>query len=156
MLLNMDISLAVNTGKTKYTEVRGHRGLMANERIRITSSLCEKVKTFKYLGSLLINKNYIHKEIKCRLQEGNIYCYSIQTLLSSRLLSKNLRIKIFKTIKLPVLLYECEAWSPTLREERRQGYLKTGSRDEYLDPRGMRMMSGEGSTMRNFIVCTVT
>ena len=43
--------------------------------------------------------------------------YSVQTLLSSRLLSKNLKIKIFKTIVLPVVLYGCETWSLTLREE---------------------------------------
>ena len=42
---------------------------------------------------------------------------SVQTLLSSRLLSKNLKIKIYKTIILPVVLYGCEAWSLTLREE---------------------------------------
>ena len=35
------------------------------------------------------------------------------------LLSKNLKIKIYRTIILPVVLYGCETWSPTLREERR-------------------------------------
>jgi len=43
----------------------------------------------------------------------------MQTLLSFRFLSKNLKIKTYKTIILPVVLYECEAWSLTLREERR-------------------------------------
>jgi hypothetical protein len=38
-------------------------------------------------------------------------------LLSSRLLSKNLKIKIYKMIILPVVLYGCETWSLTLREE---------------------------------------
>ena len=42
--------------------------------------------------------------------------YSVQTLSSSRLLSKNLKIKI---IVLPVVLYGCETWSLTLREESR-------------------------------------
>ena len=47
-------------------------------------------------------------------------CYhSVQNLLSSRLLSKNLKIKIYRTIILPVVLYGCETWSLTLREERR-------------------------------------
>jgi len=45
--------------------------------------------------------------------------YSVQNLLSSRLLSKNLKIKIHRTIILPVVLYGCETWSLTLREERR-------------------------------------
>jgi hypothetical protein len=43
----------------------------------------------------------------------------VQNLLSSRLLSKNLKIKIYRTIILPVVLYGCETWSLTLREEHR-------------------------------------
>ena len=43
----------------------------------------------------------------------------MQNLLSSRLLSKNLKIKIYRTIILPVVLYGCETWSFTLREERK-------------------------------------
>jgi len=43
----------------------------------------------------------------------------VQNLLSSSLLSKNIKIKIYKTIILPVVLYGCETWSLTLREERR-------------------------------------
>ena len=45
--------------------------------------------------------------------------YSVQNLLSSSLLSKKLKIKIYRTIILPVVLYGCENWSLTLREERR-------------------------------------
>ena len=59
------------------------------------------------------------EEIKCRLKAGNSCYYSVQTLLSSRLLSKNLKIKIYKTIILPVVLYGCETLSLTLREESR-------------------------------------
>ena len=46
-----DIGLAVNTGKTKFTEIGRHRGMIANAYIRIGSNSYEKVKTFKYLGS---------------------------------------------------------------------------------------------------------
>ena len=74
------------------------------------------MKTFKYLGSLLTNQSSIQEEIKCRLKAGTCY-YSVQTHLSSRLLSKNLKIKTYKTIILPVVLYGCETWSLTLREE---------------------------------------
>ena len=42
-----------------------------------------------------------------------------KNLLSSSLLSKNLKIKIYRTIILPVVLYGCETWSLTLTEERR-------------------------------------
>ena len=53
------------------------------------------------------------------LKSGNACYYSVQNLLSSRLLSKNLKIKIYRTIILPVVLYGCETWSLTLREERK-------------------------------------
>ena len=104
-------------GKTKYMEVGRHRGILANAHIKIGSNSYEKEKTFKYLGSLLTNQNYIQKEIKSRLKAGNSCYYSFQTLFSSRLLSKNLKIKMYKTIILPVALYGCETWSLTLREE---------------------------------------
>ena len=90
--------LAVNTGKTKYMEIGCHLGMIANEHIRIGSNSYEKVKTFKYLGSLVTNRNSIQDEIKCRLKAGNSCYYSVQTLFSSRLLSKNLKIKIYKII----------------------------------------------------------
>jgi len=79
-----------------------------------------KVENFKYLG-VIINedKNSIAGEIKSRLRSGNACCYSVQNLLSSRLLSKNLKIKIYRTIILPVVLYGCETWSLTLREKRK-------------------------------------
>ena len=48
-----DSGLAANTGKTKYMEIGRNRGIIANEHIKIGSNSCEKVKTFKYLGSLL-------------------------------------------------------------------------------------------------------
>jgi hypothetical protein len=71
------------------------------------------------LGTTLTNKNSIQAEIKSKLKLGSACYYSVQNLLSSRLLSKNLKIKIHRTIILPVVLYGCEAWSLTLREERR-------------------------------------
>jgi len=65
------------------------------------------------------NQNSIQEEIKSRLKLGNACYYSAQNLLSSRLLSKNLKIKIYRNIILPIVLYGCETWSLTLREERR-------------------------------------
>ena len=64
------------------------------------------------------NQNSIQEEIKSRLNSGNGCCYSVQNLLSSRLLSKNLKIKVYRTIILLVVLYRCETWSLTLWEER--------------------------------------
>jgi len=71
------------------------------------------------LGTTLTNKNSIQEEIKSRLKLGDACYYSVQNLLSSSLLSKNLKIKMYRAIILPVVLYGCETWSLTLREERR-------------------------------------
>ena len=71
------------------------------------------------MGTTLTNQNSIQEEIKSRLNLGNAWYYSVQNLLPSTLLSKNLKIKKYRTIILSVVLYGCETWLPTLREERR-------------------------------------
>jgi hypothetical protein len=74
------------------------------------------VEEFKYFGTTLTKQNSIHKEIK-KVREC---CYhSLQNLLSSSLPSKNLKITIYRTTVLPVVMYGCETWSLKLREERR-------------------------------------
>jgi len=87
--------------------------------VRINNSTFERVEEFKYLGTTLTHQNSIPEEIKSRLRLGNACYHSVQNLLSSRLLSKNLKIKIYRTIILPVVLYGCETWLLTLREERK-------------------------------------
>jgi hypothetical protein len=77
------------------------------------------VEKFKYLGKALTNQKFIHEEITSRLMSRNACCHSVQNLLSSSLLSKNLRGKIYRTIILPDVLYGCETWSLTSREESR-------------------------------------
>jgi hypothetical protein len=61
----------------------------------------------------------MQEEIKSRLNSRNACYRSVQSLLSSRLLSRNVKVKIHKTIILPVVLYGGETWSLTLREEHR-------------------------------------
>jgi len=77
------------------------------------------VEQFKYLGTTLTYQNSIQEKIKSRLKEGDACYHSVQNLLSSSLLSKNINIKIYRTIILPVVLHEYETWSLRLREERR-------------------------------------
>jgi hypothetical protein len=90
-----------------------------NHNIKVDNKSFERVEQFKYLGTTLMNQNSIQEEIKSRLKSGNGCYHLVQDLLSSSLLSKNTQIKIYRTIILPVVLYGCETWSLTLREEHR-------------------------------------
>ena len=63
----------------------------------------------------MTNQNSIHEEIKWKIKAGNSCYYSVQ--LSLRLPSKNLKIKMYETIILPVVLYGFEVWPLKLKEE---------------------------------------
>jgi hypothetical protein len=87
--------------------------------IKIGSRNFENVAQFRYLGTTVTNQTLIQDEIKRRLNSGNACYHSIKNILSSSLLFKNVKIRIYKTMILPVVLYVCETWSLTLREEHR-------------------------------------
>ena len=87
--------------------------------MKIDSRSSERAEELKYFGTTLTHQNSIQNEIKSRLKSGNACYHSVQNLLSFSLLSKNIKIKIYRTINLPVVLYGCETWSLTLREENR-------------------------------------
>jgi hypothetical protein len=88
------------------------------------------VAHFRYLGKI-ISQNLIQEDIKRRLNSGNV-CY----LLSYHLLPKNIKIRIYKTIILPVILYGCETWSLTLREEHRLRVFEKRVLRRTFGPRG--------------------
>ena len=100
---------------------------------------------FKYLGTTITDHDSIQVEIKSKLKSGNASYHSLQNLLSSYLLSTNLKIKVYRTIILPVVLYGCETWLLTMREEHRlRVYEKTlGHKKDELT-REWRKLHNEG------------
>jgi hypothetical protein len=103
-----EVGLEVNTEKTKYMLLYLHWNAGQNHDIKIGNRCFENVTQFRYLGTPVTNQNFIHEEIKRRLN-------SVHKLLSSRLLSKSIKIRIIETIFLSVVLYGCQTLSLTLR-----------------------------------------
>jgi hypothetical protein len=100
-----EVGLEVNPEKTKYMLMSRSQKVGQKRSIKIANSSFEDVAKFKYLGTTLTDQNHMHEEIKSRLNSGNACYHSVQSLLSSCLLSRNLKVKIYTTIILPVVLY---------------------------------------------------
>ena len=100
-----EIGLDVNAHKSKYMTVSRNQNAGRIHSMKIDKSSIERVDEFKYFGITLTNQNSIREEIKSRLKLWNACYHSVQNLLSSRLLYKNLKIKIYRNIILSVVLY---------------------------------------------------
>jgi hypothetical protein len=81
-----------------------HQIAVQNWDIKIANRSLGYVLQFKYLGTTVTNQNFIQDEIKRRSNSGNACYHSVQKLLYSHLLSKNVKIRIYKTIILPLVL----------------------------------------------------
>jgi len=91
-----------------------------------------------YFGIAITNQHSIQEEIKSRFKSGNACYLSMQNLLLLSLLSKNIKTKIYRNIILPAVLYGCETWSITLREERRLRVFENRMLKKIFGPRGVR------------------
>ena len=89
------IVLEVNVNKTKPAVMSQDQNAGRSHNIKIDNSSFENVEQFKYLGTTITNQNSIQEEIKRRLKSGTACCHSVRNLLSSSLLSKNIKIKIY-------------------------------------------------------------
>ena len=116
VVASKEIGLEVNAAirVTKHMVVSPDQNAGRSHSIKTDNSPFERCK---YLVTTLTNQNSVQEEIKSRLKSENVCYHSPQNLFSSSLLSKSIKIKIYRTTILPVLLYGCEIWSLTLREE---------------------------------------
>ncbi|KAJ4446034.1 hypothetical protein ANN_12720 [Periplaneta americana] len=112
-----EIDLEVNPEKTKYMIMSRDENIIRNGNIKFGNLSFEEVEKFKYLAATVTNINDTREEIKHRINMGNACYYSVEKLSSSSLLSKNLKVRIYKTVILPVVLYGCETWTLTLGEK---------------------------------------
>jgi hypothetical protein len=109
------------------------------------------------LGTSVTNQSLIQEEIKRKLNSGDAWYRSVQNHLSSRLLSKNIKIRIYKPVNWPVVLCGCETWSLTIREANRLRVLENSVLRSISGAKGeMKWREvGENYIMRSLITCTV-
>jgi hypothetical protein len=119
--VSKEVDLEINIEKAKYMLLSRQQNVGQNRDIKIANRSVENVSQFKCLGTTVTNTNMTQKEIKRRLNSDNACYHSVQNLLSSQLLSKNLKNRIYKTMILPVVLYGYKTWSLTLMKEQRLG-----------------------------------
>ena len=104
VVASKEIGLEVNADKTKYMFRSRDQNAGRSHSMKIDKRSFDMVEVFKYLRTILTNQNSIQEEIKSRLKLENVCYHSKQDLLSSSLVTKNLRIKMYRSIILLVLL----------------------------------------------------
>jgi hypothetical protein len=95
----MEVGLEVNTEKTKYMLLSCHQNVGQNLDVKVAKRSFENVAQSKYLGTPITNQNFIQEEIERMMKSDNACYHSVQNLL----LSKTIKIRIYKTIILPMV-----------------------------------------------------
>jgi hypothetical protein len=143
VVTSKEIGLEVNAEKIKYMVMSRNQNAGQNHNIKLDNKSFERMEQFKYLETTLTDRNSIQEEIKSRLKSGSACYHSLQDLLSSSLLSNNTKIII-----LPVVLYGCETWSLTLREEHRLRVFKNRVLRRIFGPKRDKVTGVEETTKR--------
>jgi hypothetical protein len=112
-----EAGLEVNAEKRKHKVTSRDQNAIQNLNIKFDNKSFESARQFKYLGRTLKYQHFIEGEFKSRMKSGNACYLSVQNIWSSSLLSENIKITIYRTTILPVVLYGCETWLLTLMEE---------------------------------------
>ena len=80
------------------------------ENLNINSSYKEQVQQYKYLGSIINDSNSIEEEVKERIALGIKAYYANQKFFKSRLVTKSLKLKLYRTVIKPIVTYVPETW----------------------------------------------
>jgi hypothetical protein len=104
---SLKIGLVINENKTKYLRCR--RGNYKMDDLYTNNTRLEEIHSYKYLGSIINRGNSIEEEIRARIMSGN-KTYANRSILKSKLVCKNSKLKIYRTIVRPVVTSGCETW----------------------------------------------
>jgi hypothetical protein len=114
------VGLRINEEKTEYMVVSWrNRNLVQEELIEMEEYKFRRVDQFKYLGSIITQDNDIKTEISMRLQSANKCFFGLSKIFRSRAISKNLKVRMYLTLLMPIVLYGAETWPLRKTEEQR-------------------------------------
>jgi len=114
-----EVGLRINEEKTKYMINTRNKVRFRNEKhLQICIYEFERVGEFKYLGSIITENSDNNTEIKARIIARNRSHYSVLPPLRSKAVSRTTKIRKYKTIIRPVVLYGSEAWCLTANDEK--------------------------------------
>jgi hypothetical protein len=109
------IRLQMNDSKTEYV-INRHDGNKV-KAIELMGKKYEKVESFKYLGSVMTSLSDIETEVKSKIAVGNKCYYALGPILKIRFISQSIKIRLYKTIIRPTVIYGAETWTVTSRIE---------------------------------------
>lgn len=117
--------LHINREKTKYMEM-GSKQNMPEGEIMLKGNenreyYFEIVNSFEYLGVTLTTKNNEKEEIDKRILKGNKSASGLSRIINSKSVSRNAKIRLYKTVIQPTVLYGSETWTMTQETENRIG-----------------------------------
>jgi hypothetical protein len=131
-----------------------HQNAGPNHDIKIANRCFENLAQFRYLATTVTNQNLIHEKITRRLNSDSACHHSVQKLLSSCRLSKKIKIRIYRTIIFPVVLYGCETWSLILWEEHRPRVFENRVLGRLFGPK-MDEVTGDCGKLHTGRVCSM-
>ena len=116
-----EVGMEFSEEKTKYMLVDRAGEVPDRGDLEVKDMTFERVRVFRYLGGLVEDTADmgVGAEVRQRLHSGNACFFAVNKLLKSRILSRNTKIRIYRTIILPVVLYGCETWALTRQQEDR-------------------------------------
>ncbi|KAG7309934.1 hypothetical protein JYU34_004449 [Plutella xylostella] len=112
------VGLRISTEKTEYLHMTRYRGNHeVRKNLQVGETAYKGVAKFKYLGCTITDTNTREQEIDIRVQNALRCSAALHKVLVSKLLSRKTKIRIYKTVIRPILMYGSEAWTLTLKEE---------------------------------------
>jgi hypothetical protein len=104
----------VNETKTKYMHLKKNKKTI--HELKIGEYKFEGISRFIYLGSVLTENSSIMAEINEKIKKGNTTYYKNRKLLTSKLLTRNVKLRLYLTLIRPVVTYGAETWAATESE----------------------------------------